>query len=117
MTELLFSNERGWVGGPTVRHGLCFAAGFLASLKTSQPKQEQLSLALEDQGWRECFPFDSTRKPALPLYGAGRFAGHIIDHTVHVLHLINDPGDGARQESHVIVLEGRRHPVDGRNSA
>src|SRR5216684_7497495 len=49
--------------------------------------------------------------PSLPLDGAGRFRGHVVDHAVDALDLVDDAGRGMRQERHVELIEIRGHAV------
>src|SRR5215211_6550373 len=51
--------------------------------------------------------------PLLPLDRARRFAGHVVDHAVDALDLVDDARGHGAEEGHVEGIEIRGHSVGG----
>src|SRR6218665_3516994 len=54
---------------------------------------------------------------SFPLDRSRRLTGHVIDHAIDALDLVDDPGRDVAQELHVVRIEVRRHAVGRRHCA
>ena len=54
----------------------------------------------------------SERSPSLPLDPPRRLSGHVVDHPIDALDLVDDPGRSAGQKTHVVAIEVGGHAVE-----